>query len=185
MFLARVARVGVRINRALGPVDGFDQDESACKCNERGIILSSLFAAKGDALEALELSDGLLNPATGFVEDPGEESGSALGRRAVRNDRADAALACCLPVGLGIIPFVSQDGARGDVRTDVEQDLELTAVTGLAPGHMDCQRVTIKVSLHVDLGRETAAGATQSLALLPPLAPAAETWARTTVLSNI
>jgi hypothetical protein len=37
----------------------------------------------------------------------------------------------------------------------------------------------------VDLGREAAARAAQRLTVLPPLAPAAETWARTTVESNI
>jgi hypothetical protein len=37
----------------------------------------------------------------------------------------------------------------------------------------------------VDLGREAAARAAERLAVLPPLAPADETWARTTVESNI
>ncbi|KQP28804.1 hypothetical protein ASF27_20850 [Methylobacterium sp. Leaf102] len=37
----------------------------------------------------------------------------------------------------------------------------------------------------MDLRRETAPRATERLILLPPFAPAAETWARTTVESNI
>ena len=37
----------------------------------------------------------------------------------------------------------------------------------------------------MDLGREAAARAAERLIVLPPLAPAAETWARTTVESNI
>jgi hypothetical protein len=47
------------------------------------------------------------------------------------------------------------------------------------------ERQAIEVDLDVDLGREAAAGAAERLILLPPLAPAAETWARTTVASNI
>jgi hypothetical protein len=47
------------------------------------------------------------------------------------------------------------------------------------------QRPPIQVNLEVDLGRETAARAAEGLAILPPFAPAAETWARTTVESNI
>jgi len=47
------------------------------------------------------------------------------------------------------------------------------------------ERSPIQVNLEVDLGREAAARAAQRLILLPPLAPAAETCARTTVESNI
>ena len=37
---------------------------------------------------------------------------------------------------------------------------------------------------HMDFGREAAARAAERLALLPPFAPAAETWARAVVLSK-
>jgi hypothetical protein len=47
------------------------------------------------------------------------------------------------------------------------------------------QRSPIQVNLEVDLGREAPARAAERLILLPPFAPAAETWARTTVESNI
>jgi len=47
------------------------------------------------------------------------------------------------------------------------------------------QRPPIQINLEVDLGREAPARAAQRLILLPPLAPAAETCARTTVESNI
>ena len=42
-----------------------------------------------------------------------------------------------------------------------------------------------EVGLQVNLGRETATRAAKRLIMLPPFAPAAETWARTTVESNI
>jgi hypothetical protein len=47
------------------------------------------------------------------------------------------------------------------------------------------ERQPTQVNLEVDLGREAAARAAQRLTWLPPLAPAAETCARTTVESNI
>ena len=50
---------------------------------------------------------------------------------------------------------------------------------------MECQRQAIEIDLEVDLGREAPARAAQRLSVLPPLAPAAETCARTTVESNI
>src|SRR5690606_8261306 len=46
-------------------------------------------------------------------------------------------------------------------------------------------RMTVEVSLQMDLGRKAAARTAECLAFLPPFAPAAETWARTMVLSNI
>jgi hypothetical protein len=47
------------------------------------------------------------------------------------------------------------------------------------------ERQASEVGLEMDLGREAAARAAERLPLLPPLAPAAETWARTTVESNV
>jgi hypothetical protein len=42
-----------------------------------------------------------------------------------------------------------------------------------------------EVGLQMNLGRETATRAAKRLIMLPPFTPAAETWARTTVESNI
>ena len=103
----------------------------------------------------------------------------------MRDDRADVAGPRRPSVGLRVIAFVGQRGARRDVGADLEQDLELAAVAGLAPREVGGERLAVEVGLQVDLGRETAARAAERLAVLPPLAPAAETWARTTVLSNI
>ena len=105
-----------RISKApvcLGPVDGFDQDEPAGKCNERDVILSGLLAAEGDTLEAFELADRLLDPAPPLIQDAREEGGSPLGIGAVRNHWADAALACRLPVRLSIVALVGPDISYG------------------------------------------------------------------------
>jgi hypothetical protein len=42
-----------------------------------------------------------------------------------------------------------------------------------------------EIGLQVNLGGEAATRAAERLIMLPPFAPAAETWARTTVESNI
>ena len=59
----------------LGRVDGFDQDEAEGERDEGTVIARSLLATKGDALEALEFADGLLDARPRFVEDFREESG--------------------------------------------------------------------------------------------------------------
>ena len=53
-----------------------------------------------------------------------------------------------------------------------------------AAGDIEGQRVAFGVRAEVDFGREAAARAAERLALLPPFAPAAETWARAVVLSK-
>src|ERR1700756_684445 len=58
------------------------------------------------------------------------------------------------------------------------------SVACLAAGPMEVERQAIEVGLEVDLGREPAAGASQRLRVVPPVAPAAETWARTVGLSK-
>src|SRR5947209_13729602 len=103
----------------------------------------------------------------------------------MRDDRHSPALATGVAVGLRIIALVGQRCARRDVRPDVERGLELRAVADLAPGQVEADRQAVEIRLEVDLAREAAARASERLALLPPFAPAAETCARTTVLSNI
>jgi len=75
----------------LGRVDGFGQDEAASEGDDGGVTLGRLLAAERDALEALELADGLLDPGTAAVEAPWEEGRSALGIAPVGDDRTDAA----------------------------------------------------------------------------------------------
>jgi len=169
----------------LGRVDGFDQDERAGKRNKGREILGGLLAAQSDAFEALELAVALLDAGSPLVEDPGKEGGLVFGVLSVRNDGTDAAPARCRSVGRRIVPLVTENGARRDVGADVEQNLEIAAVAGLAASQMERQRQAVEIGLQVDFGGKPAARAAESLALLPPFAPAAETWARTIVESTI
>jgi len=169
----------------LGRVDGFDQDKGADEGDEGSEVLRGFLAAQGDAFEALDFADALLDAGAPLVEDPGKECRLCGGVLAVRNGGADAAPARCLSVGPGVVTFVAENRPGRDVGADVEQDFEIAAVAGLAASQMKGQRQTIEIGLQVDFAGKAAARAAESLALLPPFAPAAETWARTTVESTI
>ena len=61
----------------------------------------------------------------------------------------------------------------------------MRCVTLLPASQVEGYGVAVEIGLQVDFGREAATRAAECLTPLPPLAPAAETWARTMVLSNI
>ena len=144
--------IAVRYCLSLGRVDGFDQDEAEGERDEGTVIARSLLATKGDALEALEFADGLLDARPRFVEDFREESGSVGCSRAMRNDRTNAALAGAVAIGFGVVTFVGDGGARQNIRSDVEQEFEVAAVAGFAPGQMEGERQAVEVDLEVDFG---------------------------------
>ena len=103
----------------------------------------------------------------------------------MRNDGDDTALACRRAVRLARIAFVTDSRTRIDIGAEPEQDREVRRIAFLATGQIEGDRMAVEVGLQVDFVGEAAARATERLALRPPLAPAAETWARTMVLSNI
>ena len=79
--------------RALGCVDGFDQDEAESKRDERAVILRRLLASKCDTLEAFELADSLFNACPCLVECFRKEGGHILGVGSIRDCRTYSALA--------------------------------------------------------------------------------------------
>ena len=79
------------------------------------------------------------------------------------------------PVPFGVIALVTHRSARRDLGPDVEPNLELASVAGLALCQMEGKRQALKIDLEMDLGREAPTRAAQRLTTLPPLAPAAET----------
>lgn len=166
-------------------MDGFDQDER-CREGDDGCEVSlGLFAAQGDPLEALELSDGLLDAGPPAIEGVGEEAGFVLLVGLVRNDRDDSARARRVSVGSACVPLVRYSGTRIDIGAEPEQDREMRRIALFPSGQVEGDGVAVEIGLQVDFGGETAARAAERLILLPPLAPAAETWARTMVESNI
>src|SRR6478736_2429309 len=77
----------------LGRVDGFENDQAECECDERPEVPVGLLAAERDALETLELSHELLDAGARPVERLREEGRPLLGRGLDGDDRADAPLA--------------------------------------------------------------------------------------------
>jgi hypothetical protein len=127
----------------------------------------------------------LLDAGAGLVEGLGEEGGLVFLIGFVGYYRCDAARPCGGAVGLAGIAFVTDRRARFDVRPDVQKDLEMGRVRCFTAGQVEGNDVARTVGFGMDFGREPAARPAESLALLPPFAPAAETCARTMVESNI
>ena len=169
----------------LGRVDGFDEDEPKSQGDEGAVALGRLLTPERHTFEALELANGLLNASASAVERFREERGRAFGVRLVGNSRGDAALPSDGTIGLGVIAFVGQSHPRCDVRSEIEQGREPRTVAGLATRQTEGEWSPFEVALEVDFRREAASRAAERLARLPPFAPAAETWARMTVESNI
>ena len=142
---------------ALGPVDGFDQEEDTSESDESGIVSLCFLTSHGHAFETLDLADQLLDPGAQLVEPPGEEFRSVLGRASMRNDRDDPSAAGSLAVGCGIVSLVGDGGPRRHVRANVEERFELAAITGLVAGQVKVERQAVEVALDVDLGAEAAA----------------------------
>lgn len=125
-------------------------------------------AAQGDPLEAFEFADALFDPGAAFVEEAEKESRFCESAVAVRDYRADAALARGLAIGFAVVALVADDGARRYVGADVEQDREISAVAGFATGQVEGQGQAAEIGFQVDFGRKAAARAPEGLAILPP-----------------
>lgn len=169
----------------LGGVDGFDEDEAQGEGDDSSEGAFGFFAAERYPFEALELSETLLDAGAAPIERLREEGRWVLRIGFERNGGCDAAGSGERPVGLGVIALVGEHRARFHIGTEIQQQFEQRAVAGLAAGQVEGDRLAVEVALEVYFGGEAAARATEGVAFLPPFAPAAETWARTTVESNI
>nr|WP_246251836.1 hypothetical protein [Mesorhizobium camelthorni] len=166
-------------------MDGFEQDEAGSESDKGCEVALCFLAAQGDAFEAFDFSDGLLDAGTALVERFGEEGRPVLFIDLVRDNGNSAALPRRLPIGLAGVTLVADCRARIDIRAEPEQDGEVRCIAFLASGQIEGDRMAVEICLQMDFGREAAARTAERLVLLPPFAPAAETWARTTVESNI
>ena len=169
----------------LGRVDEFNQAQARSETYDGAEVSGSFFASECDTLEAFETTEALLDTGAGLVECFREEDRLIFLVALVRDDRGDTTRSGSGSVGPAGIAFVGDDGARFNVRADVEQDIEMTRIRSLPASQVESDQVSGIVGFPVDFCREPAARAAERLALLPPFAPAAETWARTIVESNI
>ena len=159
----------------LGRVDGFDQHKAACKTDDGGVADVGFFAAHGNALEPLELADGLFDARSESIETLRKKAASLLGVFATRDHRRDATRKRGGAICVAVISLIGHRNARANVRTDVERGLELSAVARLAWAQVEVERMAVEIGFEVDFGREAATRAAEGLMLLPPFAPAAET----------
>ena len=88
-------------------MDGFGEDEHEAESDEGSVVPGGFLATESNALEALELSDALLDAGASAVEGFRKESGSVLGIRLGGNDGADAAGSGGLAVGLAVVALVA------------------------------------------------------------------------------
>src|SRR3954469_16866746 len=77
--LATVLRK-VMSTKALGRVDGFEDDEAKSECDEGCKVLVRFLATERNALEALELADEVFDTGAGSIECLREERWPVLGR---------------------------------------------------------------------------------------------------------
>ena len=103
------------------------------------------------------------------------EAASLLGILTPRDHRCDATRQRSGAIGVAVVSLVGHRDARTNVWADIERGFELCAVAGLARGQVEVERMAVEIGLEVDFGREAAARSAESLMLLPPFAPAAET----------
>ena len=64
---------------------------------------------------------------------------------------------CRLPIGLAGVASVADDGARLNVQSDVEQDVEMMRIGSLAPCQVEGDDVAGGVGFRVDFCGEAAA----------------------------
>jgi hypothetical protein len=75
----------------------------------------------------------------------------------VRDDGSDAALPRRFAVGFAGVAFVADDGARLNVGANIEQDIEMTRVGGLAACQVEGDNIPGGVRFRVDFRGEAAA----------------------------
>ena len=75
----------------------------------------------------------------------------------MRNDGSNATFSRRFPIGLAGVAFVADDGARLNVRSDVEQNVEMTRVGSLAACQVEGDDVAGGVRFRVDFRGEAAA----------------------------
>ena len=128
------------MEHVLGRVDGFDRDDCEDEGEERSEVDSCFLASKGDALEALDLADGDFDTRSSGIEDFRKERRLLFDVGAIGDGRTHAASASGLAIGLRVVSFVGERGARIDVGSDIQQGRESGVVAGLAARQQERDR---------------------------------------------
>ena len=166
----------------LGSVDILPQQDASGDEMDEGEIAARQFLEAGeDAAVMLHEAEQVLDLVPLPVEMPVGRALVAAGGFG-RDHRQSSARRHGLQDGVGVIGLV---GDHRCGRETVEQGQGLRGVALLPGGQAEGQRVAQAVGETMQLAREAAARAAKRLLTLDFFAPAAQAWARTTVLSSI
>ena len=145
-------------------------------------VACELVVACRDATPVFETAKGPLDHVAPLVG-AAVEGVVLFARRIVRDDRSRSALAQELAQGVAVIGSIG--GAGSSWRELVEEAFCSTNIAALAGRHLNRDDPSDGIANRMDLGRASAAGATDSLRFRPPFAPAAERCALAVVESII
>ena len=174
--------LGFHIRDMLGSVDILPQQDASGDEMDEGEIAARQFLEAGeDAAVMLHEAEQVLDLVPLPVEMPVGRALVAAGGFG-RDHRQSSARRHGLQDGVGVIGLV---GDHRCGRETVEQGQGLRGVALLPGGQAEGQRVAQAVGETMQLAREAAARAAKRLLTLDFFAPAAQAWARTTVLSSI
>jgi hypothetical protein len=130
----------------------------------------------------LEFAKQILNDMARGVQAPIRRlrSGTVDARR---NDGREVLLSQEMPKGIAVVALIGNEMGRvSDVPHHGFGHFNIAHVAGT---EQEAQRIAMRVGYAMDFAREAPARAPERLGLLPPFAPAACWWARTTVASSI
>jgi hypothetical protein len=144
-------------HRLLGRVDGFDQDEGCGKGDEGSEIPFRFFTTQSDPLETFQFPDGLFDARPSPVERFGEYLGDDPGVLSERDHRHRSAVTGDLSVLGAVISFVRHNCAWQNVRSKVQQSLEMRAVRGLPASQIKSDGKPLEVCFQMDFCAEPAA----------------------------
>jgi transposase len=142
---------------SLGRVDGFDQDEGCGKGDEGSEIPFRFFTTQSDPLETFQFPDGLFDARPSPVERFGEYLGDDPGVLSERDHRHRSVVTGDLSVLGAVISFVRHNCAWQNVRSKVQQSLEMRAVRGLPASQIKSDGKPLEVCFQMDFCAEPAA----------------------------
>ena len=164
-------------------MDEFEPVSGGCDVNHAQEGFWELIVAGGDGPVDLEMAEHPLDAVALLVE------GSVVldlyaAVRPPWNHRLDVSLREVGANGIGIISLVGQQRSRGAFGK-VDQGCIGLAISSFPARQVERERSSEGIGEAVKLTGEPAPRAAKTASMNPPLPPAAETWARTVVLSML
>lgn len=167
----------------LGDVDKFEPVPGGGEVYHAEEAVGQLIIARGDGAVDLEVAEHALDAVALLVERPVMLNLHAAVRPARDNGR-DIPLRKVGADRIGVVALVGKQGIGGAFGQD-DQGIVRLAVCRFAARQVEGERSPEGIGEAVKLTGEPAPRAAKSASMSPPFPPAAETWARTVVLSML